>query len=397
LNWLAETQFEATSAVFRNLASQGGVPRQLKFAAMLNLGIHQHKEGLPALVASLKENDPLTQAVAIAALGELGEAAAAAEVRPFLSSRNDLIAATSAEAAGMLRDGESVAVLLKFLGDKNHEKRHPLIAKALSKIGTQPAWDGLLATAAGRKFGFQARRSAALSLGKARYGPATPVLTKVLNDDREDKGIRLNTISALALLGSEDAWAAITAVAGGKNQSLARWAVKEMGGSKNPAQIAQVIEIAGKAGHAQRETALDQIRYRKLAGAGPTLRAVIREASVSADLRAVAASALAATSEKLEDEDFSALWMAWERERDPYARERLADALIAGGFGDKTRIPELIDGLDEDKNQSWFANVKLLRHLTGQKLGPENKYSGDKKTRKAEFEKWRAWRAAQRP
>lgn len=234
-----------------------------------------------------------------------------------------------------------------------------------------------------------------MSLGEARYGPATPVLTKVLNDDRDEEGIRSNMISALGSLGSPDAWAAIAAVADGKNKSLAMSAVQAMGGSKDPAQIAHVIEIAGKTGHAQRDTALNQIRYRKLAGAGSTLRAVIREAPVSADLRTTAASALVATNERLEAEDFTALWTAYERERDRNARRLLADALIEGGFADKARIPMLIGGLDEDKNRSWFGNVRLLRHLTGQKLGPENEGSGDKKTRKAEFEKWREWWAGQ--
>ncbi|MCC7237560.1 MAG: HEAT repeat domain-containing protein [Bryobacterales bacterium] len=154
LNWLAESQFEAASGVFLKYAADGGAPRGLKVAAMLNLGIHKHKQGLPTLVAALKENDPLSQAVAIAALGEFGEATTAAEVRPFLSSRNDTIAVTSVEAVGKLKDGESVPVLLKLLADKGQEKRHQEIARALSKIDTQPAWDSLLAAVSDRKYGF---------------------------------------------------------------------------------------------------------------------------------------------------------------------------------------------------------------------------------------------------
>ncbi|MBI1792375.1 MAG: HEAT repeat domain-containing protein [Acidobacteria bacterium] len=285
--------------------------------------------------------------------------------------------------------------MLTLLADKSKEKRHPEIAKALSRIDTQPAWDGLLAAVADRKFAFQARRWAALSMGEARYPRATPVLAKVLSDDRDEQGIRSNMVSALASLGSPEAWAAIGAAAGGGNKSVATSAVQAMAGSKDAAQIARVIEIAGKPGHAQRETALSQIRYRKLAGAGPTLRAVIRDVSSTADVRTTAVTALKATDEKLEAEDITALWAAYERERDRRARGRLADALIEGGFADKARIPALIDGLDADKNPSWFANVKLLRHLTGQKLGPENEYSRDKKARKAELDKWREWWAQQ--
>ena len=396
LNWLAESQFDAASGLLMKYAADQSAPKWLKFAGMLNLGLHQHQPALPLLVAALKESaDPLSQAVTIASLGELKEPAAAAEIRPFLSSRNDTIASSAIDAVGKLKDGEAVPMLVEALSDMRQEKRHPEIAKALAKIETKPAWDGLLSAVAGRKHGFQARRWAALSLGEARHLPAIPVLTKVLVDDRDVEGIRSNMISALASLGGPEAWTAISAAANGKNKSLGMSAVQAMGGSKDAAQTAHVIEIAGTPGHARRETALTQIRYRKLAGAGATLKTLIRDAATSSDLRATAAGALFATNEKLEAEDFAALWGAYERERDHRARERLADAMIETKFSDNSRIPALIGGLDEDKNQAWFANVKLLRHLTGQKLGPEYQFSGDKKSRKAELEKWREWWATQ--
>jgi HEAT repeat protein len=378
------------------LASENAGPRWLKLAAMLNLGQHHHKPALPLLVRALKESsDPLDQAVAIASLGELGEKTAAADIRPFLTNRNPTVGASAADAVGNLKDEDSVPVLLKLLADRNQEKLHAAICKALSRVGTKPARDGLVGAVADRKHGFQARRWAVLTLGESRYEEAAPVLIKVLADPRDDSGIRMNVISALASLGGPDAWAAIQTAAEGKDKSLAMSAVQAMGGSKDPAQIARVLDIAAKAGHPQRETALNQIRYRKLAGAGATLRTAIRDASTPTDVRITAAAALKAINEPFAAEDWNALWAAYERERDRYARARLADALIEAGFADKGRISSLINELDDDKNQAWYASVKLLRHLSGQKFGPENEFSGDKKSRRAEFDKWRKWWAAQ--
>jgi HEAT repeat protein len=396
LNWSAESHFEPTAGLLLKYAADPGDVAWLRVAAMLNLGLHRYQPGMPVLLSALEgAGDPVRQAAGIAALGELGDPSAGARIRPFLSSTNETIAAAAIVALGKIKDGESVPPLQKALSDKAQEKRHPQVAAALSGIGTQAAWDALLAAVADRKHAFQARRGAALALGEARYQAAVPLLAKILQDDRDEPGIRSNMLYALASVGTPDAWAAIRVTADGKDKSLALSAVQAMGGSKDPAQVARVVEIAGDAAHGQQSTALMQIQYRKLPGAGPTLRKVMRDPSASADMRTTASYGLKATGEKFEPDDHAALWSAFARERDRYARARLADALAEGGFSDKSRIPELVAGLDEDKNPSWFANAKLLRHLTGQKLGPENEYTGDRKSRKVELEKWRSWWAAQ--
>ncbi|MGH9844673.1 MAG: hypothetical protein ACREEM_38630 [Blastocatellia bacterium] len=63
-------------------------------------------------------------------------------------------------------------------------------------------------------------------------------------------------------------------------------------------------------------------------------------------------------------------------------------------YSDRTLAPFLIGRLEPKKNPLWFEDVRLLRHLTGGKFGPEHKWSGDDKEREAQLEKWRQWWAS---
>ncbi len=46
--------------------------------------------------------------------------------------------------------------------------------------------------------------------------------------------------------------------------------------------------------------------------------------------------------------------------------------------------------LDPARNPLWYEDIRLLKHLTGQDLGPDYK-SVDEKNRDAAVEKWRQW------
>jgi hypothetical protein len=84
------------------------------------------------------------------------------------------------------------------------------------------------------------------------------------------------------------------------------------------------------------------------------------------------------------------LWQAYQAETKEDAADEMASALIELKFADKNALPFLIGRLDPKKNQVWYHDVRLLRHLTGKAYGPESKWSNDK-TREAELIKWRQW------
>ena len=396
LNWLAESNFDKSVEMLLRFASDQSSPRMMRFAALLNFGLHQYKPAISVILTSLNhKTDLVERAVAVAALGEMRESSVAAQLRPLLNDSNETLAYETIEAIGKLKDSESVVALLGMLGDKKKEKQYSAIAQSLVQIGSPEAWHGLLTLVADRKSGFQTRRSAALALGSAQYGPVIPILARVLADENEEKGIRLNMISALESIGGPESWTAIRSACSAREMSVAQSALQAMVRSKDAAHKKYVIEIAGKAGHPLREDAIGQIKFHKINGAGATLKAIIRDPLTPGKLLPEALSALVAIGEELESDDLVPLWSAYQKEKDSSIGGRLADALIAGKFNDKTTILFLVAGLDEGKNKLWFANVKLLRHLTGQKLGPEYEFSGDKKSRKADLDKWREWWAQQ--
>lgn len=396
LNWLAESNFDKAAEMLLRFASDQSAPRTIRVAALLNLGLHQHKPAIPVILTGLNnKTEPVERAVAIAALGEMGDSSIASQVRPFLSDSNEMLAHEAIEAVGKLKDAESVAVLLVALGDRRKEKQSDAIAKSLAQIGSPEAWSGLLTFAGNRKSGFQPRRASVLALGSAQHRPAIPVLAGILADESDEKGIRLNAISALESVGGAEAWTAIRSTCGARDKSVAESALQAMARSKDAANKSYVIEIVGKAGHPLREYAISQINLQKIKGAGATLKATIHDPATPANLLPEALSALNTIGEKVEPDDLVPLWSAYQKETDASIGGRLADALITGRFNDKTALPFLVAGLDEGKNKLWFANIKLLRHLTGEKFGPQYQFSGDKQSRKADFDKWREWWAQQ--
>jgi len=393
MNWLAESNFDGSVGMLLRVESDDGAPRAMRNAALLNLGLHQYKPAIPAMLARLNnKTDPVERMVAIDALGETGDPSVAAPLRPLLNDSNGMVALAAIEAVGKLKDAESVAVMLGMLakGTQCHA-----IARSLVEIGSPGALSGLLKIVRDRKSEFHARRFSGLALGRAHYGPAVPILAKVLGDETDDAGIRLNMISALEASGGPDAWKAIRSACDPRDMSVATAALEAMARSKDAGNKAYVIDIAGRPGHPLRWNAIHGIEFQKITGAGPTLKAAIHDPATSAVLLTAAMSALVAIGEKVESEDLAPLWSAYRNEKDSAVGRPLADALIAGKFHDKTAIPYLVAGLNKDKNTLWFANVKLLRHLTGQKLGPADEYSGDEKSLKADLDKWREWWAQQ--
>jgi hypothetical protein len=129
-----------------------------------------------------------------------------------------------------------------------------------------------------------------------------------------------------------------------------------------------------------------------IAAIGP-LRTVLSDVARGGADRAAAFTAIKAIDAgQIADTDRSALWAAFTGTREERPAEQVAKALIAGGFNDRSVVPALIAGLDEGRNKAWFANVLLLRHLTGQAIGPEYSF-GSRQSHEAEFARWRTWAA----
>ncbi|MBM4039211.1 MAG: hypothetical protein FJ290_11925 [Planctomycetes bacterium] len=122
LNWLAESAFQTSADMLLRLAANDRAPRLMRSAAILNLGLHQHKPATSVMLAQLSDKtDPTGRRPAIAALGELGDSSLAAHIRPFLDDADEMLAREAVEAVGKLRDPESVAVLLRKLADRSKE------------------------------------------------------------------------------------------------------------------------------------------------------------------------------------------------------------------------------------------------------------------------------------
>jgi HEAT repeat protein len=86
-----------------------------------------------------------------------------------------------------------------------------------------------------------------------------------------------------------------------------------------------------------------------------------------------------------------ALWRAYRAEKDDEAGVPMARALVALGYRDAASVPVIVGELDQRRQRLWFGHVLLLRHLTGQAIGPIHPEAGTMRERDAELAKWRAW------
>jgi HEAT repeat protein len=391
LNWLAEARFEETAPILMKYASDQSAPANVRAAALLNLGMHQYKAAVPLLLATLEnQNDAFARAVGIAALAEMGDPAVSARIRPLLNDPEETVVRETVAAIGQLKDVESVGPLLNLLVDTKRKKQYDAIAVALTQIGTSEALAGLVRISSDRKLANESRAAAISAIGKAAYPPAVKMLRDIAVDERDDSSLRSSAISALAKTGSPEAWVGIKAASAALEKSVAETALRAMSQSKDNAHRSYVIETAGRTGDRLQEAALKLIYQEKPGGAAPTLRRVLHDPATPASLLPHALKGLTANGDAVGTDDLAPLWGAYQRESDPSVGEALADGLIEAKFDDKSVIPHLVAGLDEDKNKLWYSHIKLLRYLSGQMIGPEYRF-GEKKEHKADFDKWREW------
>lgn len=349
----------------------------------------------PLIEVVRTDKDAALRRNAVEALGEIGDPSAAPVIRPLLDDPGDELAVATMKAVGKLKDAEAVGVLLAML--KRNEKRRGLegmiisgpplksdrdeaAADALGIIGNKAAVEGLLNLLrdprpwmpglAAEKLGLTnspdavAPLASILAEGKAprsgggRSGIFGGGLAGALANRPDSKKLQINCISSLGKLGGPEALVALLSAVESEHEELREAALSALGGMKDPASIEALI-AALKSRHSDvRGKAASQLQERKLA------------------------------------DSVTSLWQAYQVETSEIASEAIATALIELKFSDKEAVKFLLGRLDPKvdtkKKPYWFDDVRLLRHLTGQKFGPGDKRA-DKKQREAELLKWRQW------
>jgi len=391
LNWLAESYFSQVSDLILNYAGNDQPSAFLRNSASLNLGVHHYKPALGLLLSQLQSVDVGSREFAVTALGEMGDRSAAPSVRSCIGDTNETVASQAIQAVGQLMDSESVPVLLEVLRNATKSKLYFAATQSLKQIGTADAWSGLIQIVSGRKNDFQARRSSTIALGQARYAAAIPPFSKILADDTEIVGIRLNVINALNAIGGEEAFTAIKGACNAKDRTLAFSAIQTMVRSKEGAGETFVLGLAATSTYVHREEAVNQLGQARVISAAPAMKAILHEQNVPVKVRVAALSALSKIDAKqILPEDLTLVWSDFQTEKDKYTLDRIADELINANFAEQSAVSLLIAGLDPQKNKAWYANVKLLRKLTGQTFGPQSEYV-DPKIRESELSRWHQW------
>lgn len=453
LNWLAETApKESTGLLVETLAS-AETPQLLRAAAGYDLAMLRAREGVPPLLAALAAaQEDRIRGWAIECLGEIGDVQAAPAIRAYFGSKDDNLARGAMEAAGKLKDSESVAPLLAVLADKARKDRHDAAAGALAAIGDPAAIGGLLGMLADPRN--DNRALAAEKLGRSGASEAVPALAVVASDRTAKNELKGKALASLGSLGGAPALAAVRAAAEDPGEPVRTAALGALRAMKDSAGVPALIELAGKSGYASRDKAVSELAQANTTEALPVLRALVADKQAPSMARREACRALhgmqdalgiPALQSALDDFDkdvyeealtalvglaakdvdqaalhalksahpnvrrraadrvgqakpegaAAALWEAYQAEKDEEAGSRISQALVAVAFEDQAAVPFLVGRLNPKANKLWYSDVVLLRQVTKQSFGPEFKYVGDKQ-RDAELAKWRSWAASGR-
>ncbi len=372
LNWLVEAHPKEAVDLLLETVAQKDAPPSLRSAAAINLGAMKVGAAIQPLSEVVRTaEDVAFRQHAIEALGEIGNPAAAPVIRPLLDDASDELAVAAIKAVGKLKDAEAVGVLLVML--KKNERRRGLTgmmilappqksdrdeaaADALAAIGNRAAVEGLLGLLRDPRPWMPGL--AAEKLGLTGSPDAVAPLADVVADRKAAKELQIKCISSLGKLGGPEALAALRGALDSEREELREAAISALGAIGGQ-EANQAMLAALKSRHSNvRAKAASQLRIWKQA------------------------------------EAITPLWQAYQIETDEGTSEAIATALIELKFGEKEVALFLMGRLDPKvdtkKKPYWFDDVRLLRHLTGQKFGPEYKRA-DKKQREAELLKWRQW------
>jgi HEAT repeat protein len=423
LNWLAEEHLGEAEGLLLRLAAEAKENPALRNAAILNLGAWQIKAAVAPLLGVLESAaEENIRGNAIEALGDIGDRAAVAKLRPYLDHANEGVGTAAITALGKLKDAESVAALSAILLDKKKEARHEAGAAALGAIGDE----------------------AAIS-----------TLTSCLGSEKTGERLRLQIISALGAVGGPQALAAVSRAAESRSENTREAALRALLKMPDAGAADRVVTLAARPDYASQMDALRLLSGQAVESARPAMRRLVADKTAKSKARQMACDVLASLSDREAkaillavaddaDDDLyrsalgalatifgqevgaeltaalqsrhssvrgkaaallaqtkltassAALVNAYRGEKDKRAGEEMVSALISLGVSDPALVPFLIERLAPERNSLWFQDVRLLRHLTGEKFGPEHEWSLGGKKREAELEKWRQWWAARK-
>lgn len=307
----------------------------------------------PYLVALLKEGGKVRAAAAMA-LGELGDPAAAAPLIQAVDLRygGERIAETHlanqriAEALGKLRARAAVPVLLKLTKSPDGFTQVAAV-DALGDVGDPAAVDTLIAIATSDDAEPFTSKKALLALGKIGDARAVPAVVRMLF--RERRGVTFFPEAAVAasVIGAP-AVDPLLAVLEGRDRELSSWA--HSAGVVDGALRAKAAQVLGDLGDARAAPALVK-----------TLGWTDRYADVQMLVRVYAGESLGRLRAR---EAVGPLEGALDREKNPDARDRYADALAR--IGDPRAIPALTRAA---QGRTWDDREGALQALS--RLGGE--------------------------
>ena len=227
MNWLTETDIKAAEALLLHFATTDSQPKQLRLAAVANLGSWQVKTAIDPLVKLLDTKEDALRARVVQALGEIGDARASSAVRPLLKDAK--VKFYAVQAAGKLKDNESVPFLLEEVR-KGNDDSIPA-SESLENIATETAVDGLVAIISNNSAHRFARIRAFVALKTIASPKSLGAAAAVLNDNKQKQfhTFAIDVIAALMKGGSTEARTMLTKYAEGPQGDLRDSARKALG------------------------------------------------------------------------------------------------------------------------------------------------------------------------
>ncbi|MBZ5621722.1 MAG: HEAT repeat domain-containing protein [Acidobacteriia bacterium] len=455
LDWLAEGFPKDTTALLIDIVKNPKNPVPLRSVAALNLGSQKARSAVAPLHEVVRATDERNVRLwAIDALGDIGDPAAAAAIREYLDDADWGLAESAMESAGELQDAGAVDTLLGVLAYSKKKERHNAAGSALAAIGNPPALEGLLKVA--RDTRSEARAVAVENLGKMGAAQAIPVLAGVAEERSAPEELRGKALDALGKLDGPEALLAVRAATGSEVERVRQSAISALSGMKEPGALETLLQLVEKRSYASRHAAALALRDTKKTAALPVFRRIVADKEAPSEMRWVACDALGKMADKegvtallatLDDSNESvfygiclqslgeidvkeadraalealgskhesvrataarelqkrkvesardALWQAYRKEKEANPAEAMAETLASLKFSDASAVPFLVGRLDAKKNRLWYADVVLLRHLSGKDFGPKHQYVDDS-DRESALAKWREWCRATHP
>lgn len=351
LNWLAEMYPESAAGLLTQFVADGNAVPLLRLVSTVNLGTWKMKEGVPSLLSALQETDNAElRRWIIDSLGDIGDPSAASAVRGYLTDSEDRLARTAMEAAGELKDPESVPILLAVLKDEKQSRRHDEAASALATIGNAESLTGLVSLL--RHEDFSVQQLAAGKLGKTGAPEAVAPLAALADNAKTSQDIRSAALSSLGQIGGADALAVLRRAAESQDERTRGAAASSLGESKDPGALALLIELVEKSGYPSRVRVVEVLAQKEKKEALPSLRRLVADSQNPPEVRKEACEAL----QRMEDAEGVAVLVAAADDPSTPTEVRRAALSALGKIGGKPAL-EALNRAAEDNDEATRDTV----------------------------------------